>query len=99
MILYSIVLPLVSPAARIIAPFLHHFCTMKRNSKNSVPGARPKPWPKVAKSGQIWPRIASRRTSLATLRLLNPASRIPLSNHVPAAVLCSKLYHPEKEIW
>ena len=33
MILYSIILPFVSSAARIFALFLHHFCTMKSISK------------------------------------------------------------------
>jgi hypothetical protein len=40
MILPNIILPSVSPAAWIFAPFLHHFCAMKCNSKlyRSTPG-------------------------------------------------------------
>jgi len=32
MILYSIILPFISPAARIFAPFMRHFCAMICNS-------------------------------------------------------------------
>jgi hypothetical protein len=40
MILPTIILPSISPAARVFAPFLHHFCTMKWNSKlyRTTPG-------------------------------------------------------------
>ena len=40
MILYFIMLSFASPAARISAPFLHHFCAMKCNSElyRTTPG-------------------------------------------------------------